>query len=172
MTILKGIARSCFWIATVFYINSCNPGAEEISYLKSTDIQKTLDITIASVFASVPYPDYVTVYFAESEKKGYIFVTPHVSIENVRSKYYFREDKKLIIIGYQSEKMEKRFANLKSSRPEKVFNYTNNIMDIYDGKQVVFEILNDNNIQEITPTGEILELNDYGLIEFIPPIRN
>ena len=172
MTTLKRILRSCFWIAVVLYLNSCNQSTDETDYLESADIQSRLDKTITSVFAGVPYPNYVTVYFTESEAKRYIFVTPHRTIENVRSKYYFEKDKKLIIIGYKSEKMEKSFAKLKSSKPEKIFNFTKSKIEIYDGRQVVFEILNDNSIQEITPTEKILELNDYGQIVFNPPVKN
>lgn len=171
MTTIKKDLRSCFWIAIMFYINSCNPCKEKNSYLKSANIQDSLDKTITSVFTSVPYPNLVTVYFTESGIKKYIFVTPHLSIENIRSKYYFMMDKKPIIIGYKNENMEKRFANLKCSKPEKKFNYTEGKMDIYDGRRVVFEIVNDNSIQEINPSEKILELNDYGHIVFIPPVK-
>ncbi|UTA68818.1 hypothetical protein [Emticicia sp. 21SJ11W-3] len=169
MTHLKRNLKSSFWIAIVFYISSCNRSTEEKAYLVSADMQSTLDKTITSVLASVPYPDYVTVYFTESEAKKYIFVTPHRAIENIRSKYYFKKDDKLIIVAYKSEILEKTFANLESSKPERVFNFTNNKAEIYDGRRVVFEILNNNSIQEINPTEEILLLNNYGGVMFIPP---
>jgi hypothetical protein len=168
----RKIVKHCFWLVMAFYINSCTPSLEGFSYLKNSGIQDTLDLTVASIFESEPYPDFVTIYFTESKGKEYIFVTPHKSIENVKSKYYFGENKKQIIVGYKTEKMEKRFANTKSSKPEKAFNYTNDMMDIYDGGQVVFKILSNDSIQEIEPTEEILELNNYGLIEFIPPVKN
>ncbi|WP_367916521.1 hypothetical protein [Leadbetterella sp. DM7] len=155
-------------LSSFLFLYGCSDKKEN-DYLKNKAIQNKLDKAIASALTNTPYPDYVTVYFTESGGKGYIFITPHVSIENIRSKYYFEAGKKLIIIGYKSENIENKFAKLKSSKPEKTFNSANNMTDIYDGKQAVFEILNDNSIQEITPTVEVLELNDYGLVQFVPP---
>ncbi len=171
MTHLKRILESSFWIAIVFCISSCNRSTEEKAYLLSADMQSKLDTTIISILSTVPYPDYITVYFTESEAKKYIFVTPHRAIENIRSKYYFKKDDKLIIVAYKSEILEKTFANLESSKPERVFNFTNNKAEIYDGRRIVFEILNDNSIQEINPTEKILQLNDYGIVVFIPPVK-
>ena len=171
MTTLKKIVKYCFCIAILVNINSCSRFTEESDYLESANIQSKLDKTIISILASSPYPNFVTIYFTESDAKRYIFVTPRRTINNTRSKYYFNKNKKLIIIGYKSEKLEKVFANFKSSKPEKIFNVTKNSLEVYDGRPVVFEILNSNSIQEITPTGKILELNDYGLVEFNPPLK-
>jgi hypothetical protein len=168
MTIFKKTVNIFLWM-TVLSFNSCLSSSSKNEYLKSEGIQSKLDKTVTLLSEGVPMSKYITIYFTKDNEEIYVFVSTHLNLENITSSYYYEVHGKQIIVGYDNDKLEKSFANTNSKKNEKVFSYSDSEIDVFDGKRVVYKVLNDNAIQEINPIEEILELNDYGQVKFIAP---
>lgn len=127
-------------VAAVFYlfINvGCTSGYGD--YLKNEKLEKDINNTIKTILTEQSNANNVTVYFTYSDDAYFVFVTDHLGTQGYRSKYYFEQFGKQIIIGYKNEELERRFANPKAQKTEVLFDNPGELFN-YTSKQVVYKV--------------------------------
>lgn len=152
-------------INLIYFNFSCNKTSN------NSFIENTLNEKIDSLLNTSPKPNFITVYFSELDNADYIFITPHLSLNETQSSFYYKRNGKYIIFGFCNNRIEKKYAYIIPEKETMNFNFSDNNLDLYDRKQMVFKIIKKDKIVPINPSNEILLLNNFGHIKFIEPIK-